>query len=88
MVKAKSSDFISIESIDTFEDNLRKNGVTAGAFNISLNRIANGIEIGGKIYTSDISPFKYHEAFHSVFRMLLTDKQRKDLLRTTVKCTC
>ena len=80
-LKQNLPDFISIESIDTFEDNLRRDGITAGAFNVSLNRIASGVEIEGKIYTSNISPFKYHEAFHSVFRMLLTDKQRNDLLR-------
>ena len=81
MVEANLPDFISVESIDTFEDNLRKNGITAGAFNISLSRIADGVEVAGKIYASDASPFKYHEAFHAVYRMLLTEEQRKKLSR-------
>ncbi len=80
-LKQNLPDFISVESIDTFEDNLRKNGITAGAFNISLSRIADGVEVAGKIYASDASPFKYHEAFHAVYRMLLTEEQRKKLSR-------
>ena len=80
-LKENLPDFISVESIDIFEDNLRKNGITAGAFNISLSRIGDGVEVAGKIYASDASPFKYHEAFHAVYRMLLTEEQRKKLSR-------
>ena len=40
-----------------------------------LKEIAGELKINGTIYTGANSPFKYHEAFHGVFRMLLTDEQ-------------
>ena len=40
---------------------------------MGLKGIGQGVE--GNIYTGASNPFKYHEAFHSVFRMLLTDAQ-------------
>ena len=68
-------DFISVEDLKTFKDNLYNGGKTVGAFVSSLSNIAGNVEVNGIIYTSASSPFKYHEAFHAVFRLLLNDKQ-------------
>lgn len=68
-------DFISVEDLKTFKNNLYKEGKTVGAFISSLSNVAGNVEVNGIIYTSASSPFKYHEAFHAVFRLLLNDKQ-------------
>ena len=36
--------------------------------------------VNGTLFTGAKSPFKYHEAFHGVFRMLLTDAEIKKYL--------
>ena len=68
-------DFISIEDIATLGDNLKAGGERVGAFVLNLNDIAGGKTINGTLYTGANSPFRYHEAFHGVFRMLLTDAE-------------
>jgi hypothetical protein len=73
-------DFISIADINTLRGNLMGKGVRVGAFVLSLADIAGGINVQGTLYTGASSPFRYHEAFHAVFRMLLTDEQIKKYL--------
>ena len=68
-------DFISIEDIALLGDNLKAGGERVGAFVLNLNHIAGGKTINGTIYTGANSPFRYHEAFHGVFRMLLSDAE-------------
>ena len=67
--------FITVEDIDTIEDNFQSENKRVGAFMLDMSHIADGVDINGTIYTSKLSPYKYHEAFHGVFRMLLTDEQ-------------
>ena len=73
-------DYISIEDIATLGDNLKAGGVRVGAFVLNLNGIAGGKTINGTLYTGANSPFRYHEAFHGVFRMLLSDVEIKKYL--------
>ncbi len=68
-------DFITTADIETLGNNLKAGGVRVGAFVMVLKEIAGELKINGTIYTGANSPFKYHEAFHGVFRMLLTDEQ-------------
>jgi len=68
-------DFISIEDIGVLGSNLKAGGVRVGAFALNLHALAGGMKIGGTIYTGAKSPFRYHEAFHGVFRMLLSDTE-------------
>ena len=50
--------------------------MTVGYFTTTMTRMSAGIEgLRGVIYSPTMAPFKYHEAFHSVFRMLLTDAE-------------
>ncbi len=72
-------DFISVADINQLGSNLRKGGIRVGAFMMSLKGVGQGVE--GNIYTGASNPFKYHEAFHAVFRMLLTDEQIDQYLR-------
>lgn len=73
-------DFISIEDIETLGNNLKAGGVRVGAFVLKLNDIGGGLTVNGTLFTGAKSPFKYHEAFHGVFRMLLTDAEIKKYL--------
>ena len=74
-------DFISIEDMEDLGRRLKNNGITAGAFAIELSKLAGGMDLVGKIYTGKLNPFKYHEAFHSVFRMLLSETEIKKYLK-------
>ena len=74
-------DFIQIEDIEDLGRRLKNNGITAGAFAIELGKLTGGMDIVGKIYTGKLNPFKYHEAFHAVFRMLLSESEIKKYLR-------
>ena len=67
--------FITIEDLNTIQDNFQSQNQRVGAFMLNMSHIGNGVNINGTIYTNRLSPFKYHEAFHGVFRMLLTDEQ-------------
>ena len=67
--------FINIADITTLGNNLKAGGVRVGAFVLGLNHIAGGQEVSGTIYTGATSPYKYHEAFHGVFRMLLSNEE-------------
>jgi len=78
-------DFIQIQDIEDLGRRLKNNGITAGAFAIELSKLAGGMDLVGKIYTGKLNPFKYHEAFHSVFRMLLSESEIVKFLRIAKK---
>ena len=74
--KKNLPDSITIDAIEKLGSNLATKGnITVGAFMIALTGIAGGLNVGGTIYTGARSPYKYHEAFHAIFRLLLTDEQ-------------
>lgn len=66
---------ISVEGLDTLVDNLGFNNVVVGRFLTDLKTIQ----------TNPESPFKYHEAFHGVFRFLLTQDQIDSLIQSADK---
>ena len=73
--------FITVKDINEVKDRLKANGFTAGKFVMSLRNLSGGLQGEGTIYTSPSTLIAYHEAFHAVFRMLLTDKEQSNLLR-------
>ena len=75
--KQNLPDFIQIESIEDLGERLKNSGMTVGAFLMHLKNSALGVKGGfvGKIYVGKKTPYRYHEAFHAVFRMMLTDEQ-------------
>lgn len=79
-------EFISVEDLKIMRNRMKSEGITVGMFYAHMNELNKRLE--GKIAVGKESPFKYHEAFHAVFRMLLSDQQiekyydiaRKELL--------
>ena len=78
-------EFISIADILTLKTNLVTTGTRVGSFVLDVNDIAGGLDVTGKIYTGPNSPFRYHEAFHGVYRMLLTPAEQANYLRIASK---
>lgn len=78
-------DFITVEDISTLRYNAINNGFTLGAFGMSLKKLSNGLDIAGTIYTGKTTGFRYHEAGHAVFRMLLSEEKIKTLLSASKK---
>tara|TARA_R110000850_G_scaffold29186_2_gene80737 strand:- start:5975 stop:19717 length:13743 start_codon:yes stop_codon:yes gene_type:complete len=66
-------DYISVQTLENLRDNFQSNNERVGAFMLNMSGIGNGVE--GTIFTKALSPFKYHEAFHGVFRMLLSQEE-------------
>lgn len=66
-------EFISVEELKNMATKMKVDGVTVGMFYAHMNELNNRLE--GKIAVGKNTPFKYHEAFHAIFRMLLTDQQ-------------
>jgi len=74
-------DVFSVQELNTLKDKLRTDGVRVGAFLQYFNDISGRVE--GTIYTGEKNIHKFHEAFHGVFRMLLTDSEQKALLEVS-----
>ena len=69
---------INVEDLTT---KLKNGYITVGQFYMQMKDISKGIMgLEGVITVTKNSPFKYHEAFHSVFRLLLTDAEIKKYL--------
>lgn len=68
--------FISV--VDTLATNLTNSHTTVGQFVMKANRLTGFIR--GEIRTTPGAPYKYHEAFHSMFRMLLSVEEQRTLL--------
>ena len=75
-IKAILPKFISIEDIKTIAQNLKIKGIPYGAFK---NKIIYLNTFKGKPGTA------YHEAFHAVFRTMLTDTQIQKYLMASAK---
>jgi hypothetical protein len=81
-VRAVLPDVITVEVTDKIEQRLRTEGLTVGKFVMqSQSAVANIQELKGIVSILPNSPSKYHEAFHGVFRMLLTDADIKNALK-------
>lgn len=63
-------EFISIENLNTVEQKLAHGNILLGRFNTWMKTI----EIGPE------NAYKYHEAFHAIFRLLLTDTEIDQVL--------
>ena len=79
-------DTFTVEELKTLQENLVAGNVTIGSFVTYLDGIAGGIsDVRGRINVGTRTPFKYHEAFHGVFRLLLTEKQIQRYLGSAKK---
>jgi hypothetical protein len=84
-LKNNLPDFIRVDDIDTLRDNMLRGGKRVGGFMMDIRRIAGKIKSGGVIFTKDANPGKYHEAFHAVFRLLLSDAEISKYLQIAEK---
>ena len=82
---ANLPDFITIDDIRTLSDNMKSGGERVGAFVMQLEKIAGKERIGGKLFVGATSKYAYHEAFHSVFRLLLTKEQQEEYYKIARK---
>lgn len=79
-------DIFTVEELKTLQENLVAGNVTVGSFVTYLDGVAGGIaDVRGRINVGTRTPFKYHEAFHAVFRLLLSEKQIQRYLGTAKK---
>ena len=83
--QANLPDFITIEDIRRLGDNMKSGGERVGAFVMALQKIAGKEKIGGKLYVGATSKYAYHEAFHAVFRLLLTKEQQDQYYKLAKK---
>lgn len=83
--KSNLPEFIRIGDIETLGNNLKAGGQRIGAFALDMASIGGGLRAGGTLYTGASNPFRYHEAFHGVYRMLLTPAEQKSLLSLAKK---
>lgn len=85
-VKKNLPDIFTVEDLENLQTNLITSSKTVGAFVMYLDGIAGSIpQVKGRINVGARTPFKYHEAFHGVFRLLLNDKQIQRYLSTAKK---
>jgi len=83
-VQLSAHDIVTIHEFDKWMSDNLPDWIQRGEL---VSRLINGHVTAGEfvtsartIYTSENSPFKYHEAFHSVYRTLLTTPQQRALL--------
>ena len=72
-------DFVQIRDIGEVAQRLKTNGIPVGLFAMHLKKLSGQLEIGGTVYVGS-KGFRYHEAFHAVFRLLLTDEEQTKYL--------
>lgn len=75
-MKNLPANIFSVGELDTVAAHMGDMGVTVGQFVTYLDELGN---VRGRIETTDKAPYKYHEAFHGVFRLLLTTEEQKEL---------
>lgn len=74
-------DFIAIRDIKDVERRLKAQGIPVGQFTMALKQLGGNVSVEGTIYTGPASSYRYHEAFHAVYRLLLTDEEQAKLRR-------
>ena len=81
-VRGVLPDFVSVEVTDKIAERMHNEGLTVGQFIMRAKDSTRSIsELEGIVSILPDSPSKYHEAFHAVFRMLLTDKEIRNALK-------
>lgn len=80
-VKDNLPETISVIEANDLAYNMASNKVTVGMFVSYMDQLKDGnTTIKGRITVGENTPYKYHEAFHAVFRLLSTDTQISQLL--------
>lgn len=66
---------ITVGELENVAINLKTGRVRVGQFVTYLNDLGN---VAGRIETTPGAPYKFHEAMHGIFRLLLTPEQQKE----------
>lgn len=74
-------DFIAIRDIKDIQSRIKAQGIPVGQFTMALKQLAGKLSVDGTIYTGPASSYRYHEAFHAVYRLLLTNQEQIKLRR-------
>jgi len=82
-LKQNLPEFISAEEFRNINREMKKAGITVGMFYMHMNELNGRLE--GRVAVTKNGAFKFHEAFHAIFRMLLTDEQINVLLNEAKK---
>ncbi len=70
--------FVSLDfNIDNLQNNMINGNMLAGQFLLHQRNLG----LAGQVTVGTNNPFKYHEAFHAVFRMFLTEEEIKKYLK-------
>lgn len=75
-MKKLPGDILSVGELDTVAAHMSEYGVTVGQFITYLDELGN---VRGRIETTERAPYKYHEAFHGIFRLLSTTEEQREL---------
>jgi len=74
-------DKVSVQEMEVLADRLKNGNITVGRFLTYLEVLQDGrSSVKGRIEVGANTGFKYHEAFHAVFRLMLNDNQIDKLL--------
>jgi len=77
-------DKVSVQEMDILASRLKTANITVGKFLTYLEQLQDGSKsVKGRIEVGANTPFKYHEAFHAVFRLMLSDAQIDKLMAYT-----
>ena len=71
---------ISVEKLSDFYQGVADEYTRVGQFLSDMRYLGGKLVAGGVILTDDNLPNKFHEVFHGVFRLLLTDEQQAQVL--------
>lgn len=63
------------QQLSDLTDNMLEKGVKVGQFVADIRTVNGEDQLFGKIEVGAGMPFKYHEAFHAIFRLLLSEEQ-------------
>ncbi len=77
--KENLPEFIQVRDLEELHTRLTERGIQVGQFTMYLRRLAGNLDIEGTIYTGVGNSYRYHEAFHAVYRLLLTDEEQAKL---------
>jgi len=74
-VKKTMGGVVTVEEAEEIGERLLNNQVLVGRFLSYMEQVNGGNQVRGVIQTAAEAAFKYHEAFHAVFTLLLSDQQ-------------
>jgi len=80
-VKESLPDYINVDELSNLVNGLKEKSITVGQFVAQLSLLdGKKVVTGGSIQVGENTPYKYHEAFHAVFRLLLKENKINQLL--------